>query len=77
MPKTGYCLANDIGIIDRSYIGPIIAAIRKFDRSAKDLELPARIVQIIPRQIINPQIIYVDDLDDTTRGSGGFGSTGV
>jgi deoxyuridine 5'-triphosphate nucleotidohydrolase len=77
MPKTGYCLANDIGVIDRTYTGPIIAALRKFDKTSKDLELPARIVQIIPRPIIHPEIILVDDFEETTRKSGGFGSTGV
>lgn len=77
MPKTGYCIANDIGIIDRTYTGPIIAVLRKFDENAEDLKLPARIIQIIPRQIIHPIIEIVDDLDKTDRGAGGFGSTGV
>lgn len=77
MPKTGYCLANDIGIIDRTYTGPIIAMLRKFDSNAKDLELPARIVQIIPRPIIHFNMELIDDLEETNRSSGGFGSTGV
>jgi hypothetical protein len=36
-------LANCIGIIDRTYIGPIIVALRKVDKNAKDIELPCRI----------------------------------
>jgi dUTP pyrophosphatase len=77
MPKTGYCIANDIGIIDRTYTGEIIAILRKFDKGAPNLQLPARCVQIIPRPIIHCEVIEVENLDQTDRGEGGFGSTGV
>lgn len=74
--KCGYMLSNGFGVIDRSYTGPIIAPLIKTDPDAKELELPAKIVQIIPRQIIHMQLIEVESLDDTARGSGGFGHTG-
>jgi dUTP pyrophosphatase len=74
--KTGYMLANCVGIIDRTYIGPVIVALRKVDKNAKDIELPCRIAQIIPRHIVHLQIEEVEELDKTARGAGGFGSTG-
>jgi len=75
--KTGYMLANSVGIIDRTYIGNIIVALRKVDKNAPDLELPIRFVQLIPRHILHLQSEEVEELDDTERGAGGFGSTGI
>ena len=75
--KTGYVLANSVGVIDRTYTGPILVALRKADAEAPDLEVPARLVQIIPRPIVHVQLVEVDDLDATDRGTGGFGSTGM
>jgi deoxyuridine 5'-triphosphate nucleotidohydrolase len=74
--KSGYMLANGIGVIDRAYTGEILVALIKTDPAAPELSLPARIVQIIPRPIISPELVEVDNFDDTARGSGGFGSTG-
>lgn len=74
--KTGYMLANGVGVIDRAYVGEILVPLVKVDSSAPDLPLPARLVQIIPRQIIAAELIEVDELDSTARGAGGFGSTG-
>lgn len=73
--KTGYMLANAIGIIDQSYRGDIIVPLRKVDKDAKDLELPVKLVQIIPRQWYNIQMIERGELDETSRNTGGFGST--
>lgn len=74
--KTGYMLANCVGIIDRTYTGPILIALRKVDKSADDLKLPCRIAQIIPRHIVHLHIEEVDELYETERNVGGFGSTG-
>lgn len=75
--KTGYMLANCVGVIDRGYIGEILVPLIKVDPLAAELQLPARIVQLIPRPVIAAQICEVSSLDDTDRGGGGFGSTGV
>lgn len=73
--KSGYMLANNIGIIDQSYRGNIIVALVKLNKDMPDLELPCRLVQLIPRKVeyMDPQ--QVDDLDETSRGEGGFGSS--
>lgn len=75
--KTGYILANSIGVIDRTYLGNIIVALIKIDDSMPDLVLPSRLVQIIPTQIVHFQLTEVDNIDinSTNRSDGGFGSS--
>ena len=73
--KTGYMLANNVGIIDRSYRGTIQVALLKVNADAPDLTLPCRIVQMIPRAWIHLTPEASESLDQTDRGSGGFGST--
>ena len=74
--KTGWMLANNIGIIDASYTGSVIVALVKIDSDSPELELPCKLVQIIPRKLILMEAIEVDSLDDTERGAKGFGSSG-
>lgn len=73
--KSGYILANSVGIIDRSYRGTVIVPLIKIDNSKEDLQLPNRLVQIIPRLIqhLNPTEIF--DVSDTDRGIDGFGTS--
>jgi deoxyuridine 5'-triphosphate nucleotidohydrolase len=73
--KTGYMLANGVGVIDRAYVGEILVPLIKVDAHAPDLQLPIRLVQMIPRQIVAAELVEVDELESTARGSGGFGST--
>ena len=75
--KTGYMMANSFGIIDRSYIGEIFIPLIKVDPNAPDLQLPFTLVQLIPQQIQHFEIEEVENLDDTNRSDGGFGSTNV
>ena len=74
--KSGYMLANNVGIIDQNYRGSILAALIKIDPNAPDLELPCKLLQMIPRQFIHLDPVCVVELSDTDRGDGGFGSTG-
>lgn len=74
--KTGYMLVNCVGVIDRAYTGEIFVPLVKVDPGAADLELPIRLVQIIPRPIIAAQITEVESFDETARGADGFGSSG-
>lgn len=74
--KTGYIVANSIGIIDASYTGSLKVALIKVNKDAPDLELPARLVQLIPRQLVHMDAIEVNDLSETKRADGGFGSSG-
>jgi deoxyuridine 5'-triphosphate nucleotidohydrolase len=74
--KSGYMLANGVGVIDRGYTGEILVPLFKSDPAAADLVLPCRLVQIIPRPIIHAEIVEVTSFDETSRSTGGFGSTG-
>lgn len=74
--KTGFMLANSVGIIDPTYTGELFIALRKVDPKLPDLELPCRIGQLIPTKAYYPELVFVDSLSETNRGSGGFGSTG-
>lgn len=71
---TGYCLANSVGIIDRGYMGEIIVPLIKLNVNAK-LQLPAKIVQIIPQLALHFFASEVQSLIDCARSDGGFGST--
>lgn len=78
--KSGYMMANSFGVIDRTYTGNILIALIKIDPEAPDIELPMKIVQMIPRPIVHFELTEVDSLDElsqTERGQGGFGSTGI
>ncbi|GAX14363.1 dUTP pyrophosphatase [Fistulifera solaris] len=80
-PRSGLALKHGIdvgaGVIDADYRGPV--GILLFNLSDKDFEIKRgdRIAQLILEQIVIPEIQEVEDLSETTRGAGGFGSTGV
>lgn len=74
--KTGYMLANSVGVIDRSYRGEILVPLVKVDPEAPDLEFPIRLVQLVPRPIVHFPFVEKESLSSTSRGAGGFGSTG-
>jgi dUTP pyrophosphatase len=76
LTKTGYMVANAVGVIDRTYTGSILVPLIKIDQNAAPLTLPATVVQMIPRPIVHAEVVEVETLDDTERGAGGFGSTG-
>lgn len=74
--KWGYMLSNSIGIIDRGYSGEIIAPMIKINKDKPEPELPIRMLQAIPRQVVHVKFEIVDNLDETERSYKGFGSTG-
>ena len=75
LSKTGYTLANSIGIIDNGYRGSLKIALTR-GKWAKDIEYPFRCCQLIVRKQYWASILEIDSpLDSTARQSGGFGST--
>lgn len=77
--KSGYMLANSIGIIDPNYNGNLLVPLIKIDENSPDIELPFRCCQLIFRQQLHLNIIEVaniEELSTTSREQGGFGSTG-
>ena len=74
--KSGFILANSVGIIDMTYRGTIKVPLIKVNPDAREPELPWRAVQLIPRRFFPLEGRQVESLDPTLRGEGGFGSTG-
>ncbi|KHG25298.1 Deoxyuridine 5'-triphosphate nucleotidohydrolase -like protein [Gossypium arboreum] len=80
-PRSGLAWKHSIdvgaGVIDADYRGPL--GVILFNHSDVDFEVKVgdRIAQLIIEKIMTPDVLEVDDLDSTTRGAGGFGSTGV
>lgn len=75
--KTGYMLANSIGIIDANYNGNLLIALVKVVPEAPEIELPLRCCQLIFRKQIHVEMTEViEAFDSTSREEGGFGSTG-
>lgn len=74
--KTGYRLANNVGIIDSGYRGNLKAAMDCIHENSV-LEKGKRYWQLCtPTLEPFDEVVLVDELDDTERGSGGHGSTG-
>ena len=73
--KSGYILANSIGIIDCSYKGELLVALTKINAESPDIELPFRCCQIILRKQNFPDMIEINEIEDTKRSEGGFGSS--
>jgi dUTP pyrophosphatase len=74
LSKTGYMLANSVGIIDSSYRGSIKVVLTG-DETLHYLSPPFKGFQLILRKLEEAEVEVVDDLDQTERGDGGFGST--
>lgn len=74
--KTGWVLANSVGVIDNAYRGEIEYRFKKISESAVPFQVGDRIGQLKLVKDYDLVMTPVSDLDETSRGSGGFGSTG-
>lgn len=75
--KQGLRPANCVGVIDSDYRGPVIVALHNDTDENQMVMAKSRIAQLIVMPYIIPIIEEVNELDDTDRGDGGFGSTGT
>lgn len=77
--KSGLMLNDDIitdGTVDSGYTGSIRVKLFNLGRKICHIEKGQKIAQLVIKKIITPEIEVVDSLEETERGSGGFGSTG-
>ena len=75
--KTGLILLNSIGVIDKGYRGELMAFLWNSTDAPVTVKKGDRLVQIVaPDMGAIDEVVVVDSLDSTTRGEGGFGSTG-
>tara|TARA_B100001094_G_scaffold47375_1_gene42623 strand:+ start:6397 stop:6909 length:513 start_codon:yes stop_codon:yes gene_type:complete len=73
--KTPLRLSNSVGIIDAGYRGDIIACVDNIKTEPFTVEAGTRLFQICAPDLSELTFELVDDLSNTTRGAGGFGST--
>ena len=74
--KKGLAPANKVGVIDSDYRGEIMVALHNHGTIPQTISDGERIAQIVFAPYYAAEFSVVDELDDTTRGTGGFGSTG-
>ncbi len=74
--KHGISLSNSVGVIDSDYRGEICVGIINTSREDYTINPNERIAQLVLTPVIPAEPVEVDDLDETQRGAGGFGSTG-
>lgn len=75
--KHGITLPNTPGTIDSDYRGPLGIIVMNAGTEPFHIEHGARIAQLIVAPVLQASFTIAQDLSDTERGSGGFGSTGV
>lgn len=75
--KHGLALANGVGVIDSDYRGEIQIAMINLGSSPYEIKDGERIAQMVFLPIYLAEFQRVEELEDTTRGIGGFGSTGI
>jgi len=74
--KKGLAPANKVGVVDCDYRGEILIPLYNQSQCAQFIEAGERVAQMIIAPYYTPELIVVDELDDTERGLNGFGSTG-
>nr|WP_221243524.1 dUTP diphosphatase [Micrococcus sp. TA1] len=75
--KHGVTLANSVGVIDSDYRGPLKAVLVNHGQLPYHVAAGERIAQLVIQAVETPGVTLVDELPETVRGAGGFGSTGV
>ena len=74
--KQGLRPANCLGVIDSDYRGEIGVGLVNLGDAPYTVQPGDRIAQLMVVPVVQPAVTVVDDLDETERGAGGFGSTG-
>lgn len=75
--KSGITLANCVGVIDSDYRGELKVGLVNISDKPFTVSNGERIAQLVIAPVIVPEVVEVDELDETERAAGGFGSTGI
>ncbi len=75
--KNGVTVLNTPGTIDEGYRGEVGVILANFGAEPFRVEKGAKIAQIVVAPCTRAEIVETDEVDETVRGAGGFGSTGV
>ena len=74
--KRGLAPANKVGVVDSDYRGEIIVALHNHGAVAQTVESGERVAQFVITSVLTPAYEAAEELSDTARNQGGFGSTG-
>lgn len=74
--KRGLAPANKVGVIDSDYRGQVMVALHNHSALPQSVEPQERIAQLLITPVFTPGFVETEELSDTQRGAGGFGSTG-
>lgn len=74
--KRGLAPANKVGVVDSDYRGEIKVVLLNHSNQPQTLEPGERVAQFVITPVLTPAYEEAEDLSDTSRGIGGFGSTG-
>jgi dUTP pyrophosphatase len=75
--KHGISLANAVGVIDSDYRGEIKVGLTNLSDTPYTIQPGDRIAQLAVLPVVQAQVVQAEELDETGRGGGGFGSTGT
>ena len=74
--KRGLAPANKVGVIDPDYRGEVQVVLHNHSSELQTVAPGERIAQLVVVPVFTPGFVEADELSDTVRGEGGFGSTG-
>lgn len=74
--KKGLAPANKVGVVDCDYRGEVKVALHNHSETAQTIAAGERVAQLVISPYITAQFVEAEELSDTARGAGGFGSTG-
>ena len=74
--KKGLAPANKVGVIDADYRGELMVSLLNQTQKTQTIMPGERVAQLVIAPFLKAEFDVADELSDTTRGAGGFGSTG-
>ncbi len=74
--KNGLAPANKVGVVDSDYRGEVMVALHNHGETEQSISCGERIAQLVIAPFLKAEFDLKDELSDTARGQGGFGSTG-
>lgn len=75
--KRGLRPANCVGVVDSDYRGEVMVALHNDSPYEQVVNHGERVAQMVIAPYLHPEFVVVNELEDTDRGNGGFGHTGV
>ena len=74
--KRGLAPANKVGVVDSDYRGEFMVSLHNHSNCVQEITDGERIAQLVITPFLKAEFVEREELSDTDRGTGGFGSTG-